>query len=492
MRQPGLAGTVARILLLAGSLGALTGCAVGPDFRRPVAPAMNGYGVATTPTASAAAPGGEIQRFHPGQEVGAQWWQAFGSAQIDSLVAEVLHDNPDLQAARASLRNAQETLAVQRATLIPTVGLQANSVRQHDAAILSPTLANGQQRFSLTTAQLTFDYPLDLFGGERRQIESVAASAEAQRWQLAYTYLTLTSNTVIAAINQAAVGSELALSRQVAQSARQSLDILRRQYQLGAVSQNDVDAQQAMLSQAEALVPSLEAQLQQQRDLLAALSGRLPANAPDSQLSLDALVLPADLPLSLPSSVVERRPDIRSAEAQLHAATAQVGVATASLLPNIALTGNGGSAALALSQLAAPAARFWSLGANLSATLFDGGALLHRKRAAVAMMDQAAAQYRSTVLQAFRQIADALAALQADAATLQAQTDATAAASRTLQSMQHDLQSGSVSYLGLLDAERTYGQAVVAQAAARAGRLTDTVNLLVALGGGLGSDGKVL
>lgn len=479
------------VLWACASGAGLAGCAVGPNFRPPAAPLSAGYGVPTPPTVATRIPGGEAQRFLPGQQVAPDWWRAFHSAPVDALVRQALEGSPDLQAARAALRAAQETLAAQRATLLPTLGLTASSVRQHDAATLSPTLANGTQLFSLNTAQLTFDYPLDLFGGQRRQIETLAANADAQHWQVAATYLTLTSNTVIAAINEAAADSELQIARQVVGSARQSLSILQRQYQLGAVSQNDVDAQQATLSQALALVPPLEQQRQQQQDLLAALSGKLPGQgSPQPMLLLDALVLPQSLPLSVPASIVEQRPDIRMAEAQLHAATAQVGVAVADMLPNISLTANAGSAALELAQLASPATRFWSLGASLSQTVFAGGSLVHRKRAAVASMDQAAAQYRSTVLQAFRQIADALAAVQADAATLQAQADATAAASRTLQSLQQDLQSGATSELALLDAQRTFRQAVLAQAAARAARLTDTVNLFIALGGGLGPTGQ--
>ena len=479
-------------LVTLACVAGVAACAVGPDFRPPAAPSIDSYGVTTTPTAATPVHGGEAQHFVPGQEISPDWWRAFESSQVDALVGQALAASPDLQAARAALRAAQETLAAQRATLLPLLALQASSMRQRDSATLSPTLANGTQLFSLNSAQLTFDYPLDLFGAERRQIETLAADADAQRWQVAATYLTLTSNTVIAAINAAAAENELQIARQVADGARQSLSILQRQYQLGAVSLNDVDAQRAALSQVLALVPSIEQQRQQQRDLLAALTGQLPGQSSEPQrLTLDALTLPQSLPLSVPASVVERRPDIRMAEAQLHAATAQVGVVIANMLPNISLTANAGSAALALSQLAAPATRFWSLGGTLSQTLFAGGSLVHRKRAAVATLDQAAAQYRSAVLQAFRQVADALAALQADAATLQTQSDATAAALRTLQSTQHDLQSGAASELALLDAQRTYRQAVLAQAAARAARLIDTVNLFAALGGGLGTNAEL-
>jgi NodT family efflux transporter outer membrane factor (OMF) lipoprotein len=245
-----------------------------------------------------------------------------------------------------------------------------------------------------------------------------------------------------------------------------------------------LQTQEAALAQAQAAVPALQQQRTQQHDLLAALTGRLPSQMPLQPFDLSALTLPLELPLSVPSRLVDQRPDVRIAAAELHAATAQVGVATANMLPNIALTADAGSAVESLSHLLGPGTGFWNLGGALSQTLFAGGSLEHRRKAAVATMDQAAAQYRSTVLQAFRQVADVLAALQSDAATLQAQARATAAASQSLATTQHDVQVGAASYLDLLDAQRSYNQAVIAQVSAQAARLTDTVALFQALGGG--------
>jgi NodT family efflux transporter outer membrane factor (OMF) lipoprotein len=476
---------VAAAVALCAAVVLCAGCAVGPDFHAPAPPRAASYGPdAAHATAASAGPAGQAQRFLAGEDLPARWWQAFDSPEIDALVRQTLSANPDLQAARAALRAAQQTVAAQRGAYFPQLGLGVDAARRQDPRTLSPTLASSAQRFSLYTAQLALTYPLDLFGANRRQVESLQAAADAQRFEVEATYLTLVADTVVAAINQAAAQSELDLNARIVAGEQQSLDILRRQYRLGAVSSTDVSAQEAALAQAQALLPALQAQRTQQHDLLAALTGQLPGELAAGRLDLAALTLPQRLPLSLPARLVVQRPDVRVAQAELHAATAQVGVAVANLLPNIALSADGGSAAVSLAHLVSPATAFWSLGGSLSQTLFAGGTLEHRRRAAVAAMDQAGAEYRSAVLQAFRQVGDALASLQSDAAVLQAQTRAADTAARTLASTRHDLQLGAASYLALLDAQRSYDQAALAQLAARAARLSDTVLLFQALGGG--------
>jgi NodT family efflux transporter outer membrane factor (OMF) lipoprotein len=467
--------------------GVLVGaCAVGPDFHRPPAPAVQAYGAAPlTSTISAETPGGEAQRFEAGIDVPAQWWTAFRSPQIDNLVAMAVAANPDLQAAQAALRAALETAAAQRASYFPTVSASVSSSRQQNAlATLAPTLNSGASIFTLHTAQVDVAYALDLFGGIRRQVESSIASARAQRFVTEATYLTLVSNVIVAAITQASVHTQLVTTQAMVGSERELLEILQAQYQLGSISSAPVSAQEATLAQTEATVPGLQRQLAQQHDLLAQLSGGFPSELADAELDLSGLSLPQELPLSVPAKLVEQRPDVCAAEAALHAATAQVGVAVANMLPDISLTANAGTTAVRLGELLGPGTRFWSLGASLSQTLFAGGALVHRKRAAVANMDQAAAQYRSTVLQAFREVADALAALQADAAALEAQARTEHAAAQALTLVKQNLQLGSVSYLDLLQAEQSYNQAVIALAQAHAARLSDTVALFQALGGG--------
>jgi NodT family efflux transporter outer membrane factor (OMF) lipoprotein len=467
--------------------GALVGaCAVGPDFHRPAPPQVQGY-IEAAPTATVAAdtPGGEAQRFASGLDIPGQWWRAFQSPQIDELVRGALAANPDLQAAQAALRAALETAAAQRGSYYPALSAGVSSSREQDATgTLAPTLSSGASIFTLHTAQLDVAYTLDIFGANRRQVESLLASAEAQRFQAEATYLTLISNVIVAAITQASVQTQLVTTREMVGGEHQSLDILRQLYQQGSIASAQISAQETTLAQMEATLPALQQQLAQQHDLLARLSGHLPAEWTAPDLDLAMLSVPQELPLSVPARLVEQRPDVRAAEASLHAATAQVGVALANMLPNISLTADAGTAAVRLSQLLGPGTRFWSVGASLSQTVFAGGALLHRKRAAVATMDQAAAQYRSTVLEAFREVADVLAALQADAATLEAQARAERAAGVTLAVTRQNLQLGSASYLELLDAERNQQQTAAAVEQARAQRLADTVALFQALGGG--------
>jgi NodT family efflux transporter outer membrane factor (OMF) lipoprotein len=466
-------------------LGALllAACAVGPDFHRPAPPAVQQYGA---PLAQSTAPtaGGEPQQLEIGASVPERWWEAFGSGQIDALVEQVLAANPDIQAGQAALRAALESAAAARGALWP--GLQASyqGVRRRDATgTLSPTLNSGAPIFTLHTAEVDVSYTLDVFGGNRRTVEALVSTAEAQHFALEATRLTLVANAIVAVVNQAAAQAQIATMQHIVQEERAALEILRQQYALGSVSLATVNAQEATLSQAEAALPALEQQRVQQQDLIAALAGRAPSQMTSLDVELSALTLPRSVPLTLPAQLVTQRPDIRAAEAQLHAATAQVGIAQAGLLPAISLSGNSGSTAAQLSNLTGPGTRFWSLGASLSQTLFAGGSLVHRKRAAEALMDQAADSYRSTVLQAFRQVADVLAALQSDAATLAAQTRAESAAAQSLNLVVQNLKLGSVSGLDLIQAEHDHEMAVLGLVQARAARLADTVALYQALGG---------
>jgi NodT family efflux transporter outer membrane factor (OMF) lipoprotein len=313
--------------------------------------------------------------------------------------------------------------------------------------------------------------------------ESLAAQAEAARFQLDATYLTLTANVVTSAIQEAGFREQTAATEQVIALERESLGVLRHELTLGAIAEVDVYAQEAALAQLEATRPPLQRQLRQTEDRLAVLTGRLPADFTPSNLQLEQLVLPLDLPLGVPSELVERRPDVRAAEAQLHSATAQVGVAIANLLPQFTITGNIGSAATAMSDLFKPGTGFWSIGANATQTLLAGGTLLHRKRAADAALDQAGAAYKSAVLTAFQNVADALHALTADADALDAAGRAMSAAQKTLEVTRQQLKIGAVSYLARLYAEQNYQQAVISVVQSRTNRFADTAALFQALGG---------
>jgi NodT family efflux transporter outer membrane factor (OMF) lipoprotein len=332
---------------------------------------------------------------------------------------------------------------------------------------------------------VTVTYVPDIFGANRRQVESLAAQAEAARYQLDATYLTLTANVVAAAIQDAGLRAQIAATVRVIALERDALAVMRRELELGAIAEGDVYAQDAALAQAEASLPPLNRQLQTTRDLLAALTGRLPADSKPVTFELDNLLLPTDLPLGVPAQLIERRPDVRAAEAQLHAATAQVGVAIANFLPQLTLTGDIGSSATKLDQLFLPGTGFWFAGASLSQTLFEGGTLLHRKRAADAALDQAGANYKSAVLTAFQNVADSLHALDTDADAMNAAGRAASAAQKSLDVAKRQLELGSVSYLSLVLAEQTYEQAMISLVQARANRYADTAALFQALGGAI-------
>jgi NodT family efflux transporter outer membrane factor (OMF) lipoprotein len=420
------------------------------------------------------------------QEVPRDWWTRFGSEELDALVTEALRANPSVKAAQAALRQALEIVAAQRGAFFPNVQASFDPSRQRNAVgVLAPTLSSGTALFNLYTAQVNVSYVPDVFGANRRQVESLAALAEASRFQLDATYLTLTANVVTTAIQESGLRAEIAATERVVALEREALSVLRRELELGAIAEGDVFAQEAVLAQLEATLPPLHRQLQSSRDLLAVLTGHLPADFKPVRFELDQLSLPTDLPLGVPSRLVERRPDVRAAEAQLHAATAQVGVAIASLLPQVTITGNIGSSATAMGDLFKPGTGFWSLGASLSQTLFEGGTLIHRKRAADAALDQAGAVYRSAVLTAFQNVADALHALDTDADALGAAARAESAAQKSLDVVQHQLELGSVSYLALINAEQTYQQASISLTQARANRYADTAALFQALGGSI-------
>ena len=488
MRRAWICRRAARVLCALG-LSALGLCAcVGPNFHRPAPPQVDRYTAEPLPpgTASAQGPGGAAQKFLVKQDVPRNWWTRFGSEQLDALVAEALRANPSVQAAQAAVRQALELAAAQRGAYFPTVQASFDPSRNQNATgVLAPTLNSGTALFNLYTAQVTVTYVPDVFGLNRRQVESLAAIAEANGFQLDATYLTLTANVVTTAIQESGLRAQIAGTERVVALERDALSVLRRELELGAIAEGDVFAQEAALAQLEAMLPPLHRQLETARDSLAALTGHLPADFKPVSFELDQLVLPVDLPLGVPSRLVERRPDVRAAEAQLHSATAQVGVAIADMLPQVTITGNLGSSATAMADLFRAGTIFWSAGATLTQTLFEGGTLLHRKRAADAALDQAGALYRSAVLTAFQNVADALHALDTDADALNAAARAESAAQKSLDVVRHQLELGSVSYLALLGAEQTYQQALISLSQARANRYADTAALFQALGGSI-------
>lgn len=461
-------------------------CAVGPDFKRPEPPPVKQFTAAALPaaTASANVPGGAPQRFVAGGEPPAEWWSLFQSPELDALIAQALKTNPDLQTAQAALRVAKENIYVQESAFLPTASAQANASRNHNSTVLSPTLFNFAPYFNLYSAQLTADWTLDIWGGNRRAVESLRATAEAQHFQVEAAYLTLTSALAAAAIQEASLREQIAATEQIVKDETDALDVLSRQLSLGDVSGADVAAQRTALAQAEETLPPLRKQLAQERDLIAALAGHFPADPVPETFDLAKLELPHELPVSLPSKLVDQRPDIKAAEANLHAASAQIGVAVANELPNITLSATGGTTATDLAGLFGPGSGYWTIAGGLTQTVFDAGALLHKTKAARAAYDQAFAQYRSTVLSAFQNVADALEAIKSDAQTLDAAALAESAAAKSLDSQRLRLKLGDASVLAVLNAEEAYQQTMISLVQARAARLADTVTLFEALGGG--------
>ncbi len=464
----------------------LGGCAVGPNFHSPAAPAVSGYTRAPLPAATSATdtPSGAAQHFVVGRDIPGEWWELFHSPPLDRLIAEALQANPTLAAAQASLREANENVYAAQGGLFPQVTGSFQAERQAFSVAQFGQTTGSTSTFNLVTPTLSVSYPLDVFGGVRRQVEQLAATAEYQRFELEAAYLTLTSNVVVAAVDEASYRGQIAATQDIIRIEADQLKVLQQQFVLGAVPKAEVLSQQATLAATQATLPPLQKALSQTRDQLAALVGRYPSQAPRARFELAELTLPQQLPVSLPSALVADRPDVLAATATLHAASADIGVATANELPHFSISGEVGSVALGFGSLFTPATAIWNMAGGVTAPLFDGGTLLHKKRAAVAAFHQAAAQYRSTVLGAFQNVADALHALVSDADALAAQVAAERAAATSLDLARQQFQLGAINYPTLLDAQKTYQQARINLVQAEATRFADTAGLFQALGGG--------
>jgi NodT family efflux transporter outer membrane factor (OMF) lipoprotein len=489
MMCPRLIPGVLLAILSANMLAGLSACAVGPNFKRPPPPPAAGYGSAPQQgqTASAQTPGGNAQRFVAGMDIPSQWWTLFQSRKLDRLVEQALKSNPDVGAAQASLRQAHELYSAQWTGFFPTVQGNFSGARAKNAVgtIANPTsMPQVNPYYDLYTAQLSVSYLPDVFGATRRSVEAAKAQAEGNRFQLEATYLTLSSNVVVTAVQEASLRGQIAATERLLQLQRQLTEIVQHQRVLGTASDLDVLAQQSAEAQTAQTLPPLQKQLGQSRDALTALLGRLPSDEPEETFRFDDLTLPTDLPVTLPSALIEQRPDVRQAEENLHAASAAAGVALANMLPQFTINGDFGSSAFKLSQLFTPYTGFWDVGASLTQTLFDAGALMHRRRAADAALDEAAAQYRAAVILACQNVADTLRALQADADALKASADADRAAKATFDFAQRQRVLGTISLVAVLNAEQSYAQAESTLVQAQANRYADTAGLFQALGGG--------
>ena len=476
-----------RMLVPAVLVGMLAGCAAGPDFRRPEPPAALTYlpGAQPSGTVAAKGPGGSPQRFESGTEIPSEWWSLFRSEPLDRRIRIALEENPTLAQARARLAQAREDLTARAgATRYPAVDGGISATRQKvNLASLGVANVPDPGPFTLYNASISVSYALDLFGGNRRALEGLGAKVDYRKFELEAARRTLAANVVNAALRQASLRVRIGIVLDLLEAQGRQIAITEDRYKAGGVSALDVRNQNMLLDQTRALLPPLERQLAQVTHQLAVYEGREPAEAAIDAFDLDALHLPEEVPLSLPSSLARKRPDIRAAEALWHQASADVGVATADLFPKITLRGSLGSQRTEAGELL-NGVNVWSIAGNLMQPVFRGGELRARKRSAVAAYDEAAAMYRQVVLQGLQEVADALSALDSDARTLQARADAAEHARVGYGIARQQYLLGGISHLALLDAQRQLLQSEFDRVQAQADRYADTAALLHALGGG--------
>jgi NodT family efflux transporter outer membrane factor (OMF) lipoprotein len=468
------------LALLSGLLA--PGCAVGPDFVRPQPPAATQYTQGKEPTATVMADG-QAQHFEYGAEIAADWWHLFRSPKLDAMIKEAVNQSPTLQSAQARLRQNQELLRAGYGTFFPQVNASFAATRQK----FSPTQFGSVQpgsTFNLYTPMATISYLLDVFGGQRRTVESLAAQVDYQRYTAQATYLTLLGNVVNTAVAQAAYRAQIEATEQLIAFQKEQVRITETQFKAGTVPYASVVSLQAQLAATAATLPPLRQDLSKSQHLLAALVGRTPAEWAPPPLDLVDFTLPTRLPVTLPSALLRQRPDILAAEATLHSASANIGVATAAMFPNFTLSGTYGQNLTDITKILGNAGNFWSISAVVAQPIFQGGTLWYQRKAAIEAYNASLSDYRQVVLSSFQQVADTLRAAEHDAQTLQAQAGALAAAAQALQLVKANYEAGLVNYLQILTADNQYQQARLGYIQAQALRLQDTAALFVALGGG--------
>ncbi len=470
------------------SAGLLSACAVGPDFKQPDAPNTSTYTETTLSKKLATAPGvpgGTDQEFIEGADIEAQWWELFKSPELDVLIKKALQQNPNLGAADAALRATQENVNAQiGGQYFPAIGLNGGVTRQLQPAAVYGIPSGGSDTYNLYNASVNVTYKLDVFGGARRAVEGARAQAEIAQFQLEGAYLSLTANIVTSAVREAALRAQMQATEEILKAQTNLAEVTEKQLVIGTVSKVDVTSQRTLVSNSQVDLFTYERNLSFARNQLAVLVGELPSNANITKFDLRSLHLPEKLPLSVPSSLVRQRPDVRAAEAQLKATNALVGVATANLLPQFNITGAIGSAALTSAALFGPNATLWSIAGGIFQPLFQGGQLLAQRRGAIANYEQAVYQYQATVLKAFQEVADSLRALETGAQALKSASDAERYAYETLELVQQQYKLGTASYLAVLYYQNQYQIAKVKSVSAQATRFSDTAALFAALGGG--------
>lgn len=460
----------------------ISGCAVGPDFATPASPEVSKYSNELPDAASATA--SEQPLLQQSASIPAMWWQLFESEELEQLVALGLQQSPTLAAAKARLKAAKETFSADHSSILfPAVDAGLNSSRQKISGAAFGNAGNGSL-FSVHNASVDVSYSLDLFGGGRRYLEFGLAQVEFESYQLEAAKNTLATNIVTAAISEASLRQQISALQEIITAEEEQLKVAELQLEIGVMARADLLSQRTAMAQRRTQLPALQKALAQTRHQLATLTGRLPGEAELPQFSFDTLTMPMAIPLTLPSTLTRQRPDVRAAEAALHQASVQVGIATANLYPNIGLSGSYGTEAVKFADLFSAGTAIWGLGAGVLQPLFRGGELHARKRAAVAKYEQAAAEYRGSVLAAFQDVADALLAIEMDGRQLQLQKQSEQMASETLKLVNLQHEQGAVSFLTLLNAQQQYQQARISLIQARATLYADSAALMYALGGG--------
>ena len=468
----------------------LSGCAVGPTFVRPAPPSVRAY---TTAAPKLAIRGQPVQRLAIGQRIPTQWWHLFHSPELDRVIRQALARNPTLSAAQDTLAEARESVLEARGGYYPQIDLGASAERQRGPAFALGLLPAkpGLPEFDLYSLGPTVSYSLDVFGLTRREVEESQAVAEIEDDQLAAAYLTISGNVVTDALTLASIRFQITAVRHIIADDERNLALVKLKVAGGLAPRSDVLIAETQLATDRALLPPLAQQQAVAEDALAVLVGRPPGAWAPPSFTLSQFTLPAVLPLSLPSTLVRQRPDILAAEAQVHARSAAIGVATAQMYPNIVLSGSIATAALSVGSLFGASSDVWSAAAGLTAPIFHGGALEAGKRRAIDAYRVSVEVYRQTVLAAFGQVADTLRALGHDTELAAAEHQALEVAQASLRMQRASYSAGRSDLLQLLDAERSVEQARLADARATAARYVDSAQLLVALGGGWWRNPKI-
>ncbi len=467
----------AKRFLLGLSMLLLDGCTVGPDFKRPDRPETNAYTEKTEMEQT-------VKALQLGRELPGQWWHLFRCKALSALIEQAIKRNADLQSAYAVLVQARENVLSQQGSLWPSLTADGSALRQSVSGAMFGDPNFPGTVFNLYNASVSISYTLDVFGGLRRKIENLEAQAEYHRFQLEAAFLSITGNIIATAVQEASVRAQIAATVDMIKAQAEQLAVIKQQFELGASAKTAVLAQQSALQQTKTALPPLQQQLARVRSQLKVLVGDFPSTGMAGQFTLEDLALPAALPLTLPSKLAEQRPDIRAQEAMLHAASAQIGVVTASVFPDFTLRANVATLATETSQLFTPGSQVWNLAAGIAQPIFQGGTLTHQRELTKAAYQQAAAQYRSTVLQALKEVADTLNALHNGADELASQQAAVQAALETRTMTKTQFEMGALGYLDWLVADKAYHQARLGLIQAKAAQLTDTAGLFLALGGG--------